>query len=115
MDRPEPDDDRQPADNAATALMASTGAFTACFAVWTIFSIIGLSIKEELSLSETEFGLLIGTPILTGSLSRIFLGVWSDQFGGRRLFVTVMVLSLLFIEFLEAIETHLFRPEKRAR
>lgn len=75
------------------ALGLSTVAFTACFAVWTIFSIIGLSIKEELGLSETEFGLLIGTPILTGSLSRIFLGVWSDQFGGRRLFAAVMVLA----------------------
>ncbi len=78
-----------PATGADAALWASTVAFTACFAVWTIFSIIGLSIKDELGLTETEFGLLIGTPILTGSLSRIFLGVWSDwsdQFGGRRIF-----------------------------
>ena len=83
----------RPAEGADTALWTSTAAFTACFAVWTIFSIIGLAIKDELGLSETQFGLLIGTPILTGSLSRIFLGVWSDQFGGRRLFAAVMVLA----------------------
>lgn len=85
--------DDRPAEGAGPALWASTAAFTACFAVWTIFSIIGVSIKEELGLSETEFGLLIGTPILTGSLSRIFLGVWSDQIGGRRLLAAVMVFS----------------------
>jgi NNP family nitrate/nitrite transporter-like MFS transporter len=82
-----------PAEGAATALWTSTVAFTACFAVWTIFSIIGLSIKDQLGLSETQFGLLIGTPILTGSLVRILLGIWSDQFGGRRLFAAVMVLA----------------------
>ncbi|MDH3703720.1 MAG: MFS transporter, partial [Alphaproteobacteria bacterium] len=52
----------------------STLAFTVCFAVWTIFSIIGVKIKQDLGLSDTQFGLLAGTPILTGSLSRIFLG-----------------------------------------
>ncbi len=83
----------QPAEGAERALWVSTVAFTACFAVWTIFSIIGLGIKEELGLSETQFGLLIGTPILTGSLSRIVLGAWSDQYGGRRLFAAVMVLA----------------------
>jgi MFS transporter, NNP family, nitrate/nitrite transporter len=34
---------------------------TACFAVWTIFSIIGIGIKGELGLNETKFGLLIAT------------------------------------------------------
>jgi hypothetical protein len=46
----------------ASALWMSTIAFTACFAVWTIFSIIGIQIKKDLGLNETEFGLLVGTP-----------------------------------------------------
>ena len=77
------------------ALWTSTIAFTVCFAVWTIFSIIGLGVKDELGLSETEFGLLVGTPILTGSLTRVVLGVWADQFGGRRVFAGVMVLAAI--------------------
>ena len=56
-------------------LTVSTIAFTVCFAVWTIFSIIGIKIKQNLGLNDTEFGLLVATPILTGSLSRIFLGI----------------------------------------
>ena len=83
------------APGAGQALWTSTAAFTVCFAVWTIFSIIGLGVKDELGLSETEFGLLVGTPILTGSLSRVFLGVWADQFGGRRVFAAVMILAAI--------------------
>ena len=78
---------------ASQALWSSTIAFTVCFAVWTIFSIIGIGVKDQLGLTETEFGLLVGTPILTGSLSRVLLGVWSDQLGGRRVFAIVMVLA----------------------
>ena len=66
---------------ATQALSLSTIAFTVCFAVWTIFSIIGIRIKDELGLTETEFGLLIGMPILTGSLVRMLLGIWTDRYG----------------------------------
>jgi len=84
-----------PAAGANRVLWTSTAAFTACFAVWTIFSIIGLGVKDQLGLSETEFGLLVGTPILTGSLVRVLLGVWADQIGGRRVFAGVMVLAAI--------------------
>ncbi len=72
------------------ALTMSTVAFTVCFAVWTIFAIIGVQIKKDLGLTDTQFGLLAGTPILTGSLSRLFLGIWTDQYGGRIVYVAVM-------------------------
>ena len=75
------------------ALWMSTIAFTVCFAVWTIFSIIGVRIKEELGLNETEFGLLVGTPILTGSLSRIVLGIWTDRYGGRLVYTLTMLAA----------------------
>jgi MFS transporter, NNP family, nitrate/nitrite transporter len=85
----------EPSAAATRALSMSTIAFTVCFAVWTIFSIIGIRIKSELSLSETEFGLLIGMPILTGSLVRIVLGIWTDRFGGRLVYTTTMLAAAL--------------------
>lgn len=75
------------------ALVMSTIAFTVCFAVWTIFSIIGVRIKQELGLNETEFGLLVGTPILTGSLVRMVLGVWTDRYGGRLVYTMTMLAA----------------------
>ena len=75
------------------ALAASTISFMACFALWTIFSIIGIQIKKQLGLNDTEFGLLVGTPILTGSISRLFIGVLADRYGGRRVLAIVMLMA----------------------
>jgi NNP family nitrate/nitrite transporter-like MFS transporter len=86
------------------ALWLSTVAFTTCFAVWTIFSIIGLQIQKDLGLSETEFGLLVGTPILSGSLIRLILGIWSDQYGGR---IVYNSYGNAAIAFLLTVDTYL--------
>lgn len=75
------------------ALGLSTVAFTLCFAVWTLFSIVGVRIKQELGLNDSEFGLLVATPVLTGALSRLFLGILSDKFGGRRVLTLLMLLT----------------------
>ncbi|QOF72897.1 NarK/NasA family nitrate transporter [Aminobacter sp. SR38] len=94
-------------DNAPVrALAISTIAFTVCFAVWTIFSIIGVRIKQELGLSETQFGLLIGTPILTGSLVRIVLGVWTDRFGGRLVYTATMLAAAIATFLLAFAQTY---------
>ncbi len=88
------------------ALGLSTLAFTVCFAVWTIFSIIGVKIKQDLGLSETQFGLLVATPVLTGSLSRIFLGVWTDQFGGRIMLPLQMLVTAISVWLLASVHTY---------
>src|SRR5690242_12556022 len=83
----------RPSTGAPRALWMSTIAFTVCFAVWTIFAIIGVQIKKDLGLNETQFGLLVGMPILSGSLIRIALGVWTDQYGGRVVYTSVMLAA----------------------
>lgn len=88
------------------ALGLSTFAFTVCFAVWTIFSIIGVKIKQDLGLSETEFGILVATPVLTGSVSRIFLGVWTEQYGGRLVFTLQMLATALACWLLSEVRTY---------
>ena len=88
------------------ALTASTLAFTVCFAVWTIFSIIGIKIKNDLGLNDTQFGILVATPILTGSLSRLFLGIWSDQYGGRLVFTLQMLTTACAAYLLTKVSTY---------
>lgn len=75
-----------------SVLTMNTIAFAVNFAVWTMFSVIGIKIKGELGLSETEFGLLVATPILTGSLTRLPLGLLTDRFGGKIVFFVQMLL-----------------------
>ncbi len=88
------------------ALALSTFAFTICFAVWTLFSIIGLGIKQELGLSEAQFGLLVATPVLTGSLSRLVLGLWAERHGGRLVFALQMGVTALAVWLLTLAETY---------
>ena len=51
---------------ALSTLIVSTLAFTVCFAIWMMFGVIGIPIKQTLNLNATEFGLLAATPVLTG-------------------------------------------------
>ena len=73
----------------------STLAFIVCFAVWMMFAVIGIPIKETLALNETQFGLLVATPVLTGSLIRLPLGMWTDKFGGRIVFFLLMLSTVV--------------------
>ncbi|MCY7315986.1 MAG: MFS transporter, partial [Rubrivivax sp.] len=66
---------------ALAVLLVSTFAFTVCFMVWMMFGVIGIPIKKTLGLNATEFGLLMATPVLTGSLVRVTLGIWTDKYG----------------------------------
>ncbi len=75
-----------------SVLVMNTTAFTVNFMVWTMFSVIGIKIKGELGLNETEFGLLIATPILTGSLVRLPLGLLTDRYGGHVVYFIQMIL-----------------------
>ena len=79
---------------AWSVLAVSTLAFTVCFMVWMMFGVIGIPIKKQLGLSATEFGLLTATPVLTGSLIRLPLGIWTDRFGGRIVMAALMASTV---------------------
>ena len=73
----------------------STVAFTICFMIWMMFAVLGVPIKEIFQLNETQFGLLAATPVLTGSLVRLPLGMLTDKFGGRIVFFMLMLICVL--------------------
>ena len=74
-----------------TVLTSSTVAFTVCFMIWMMFAVLGIPIKQKLGLNETEFGILAATPVLSGSLIRVPLGIWTDRFGGRIVLFALML------------------------
>ncbi len=79
---------------ALSVLIVSTLAFTVCFMVWMMFGVIGIPIKKALNLNATEFGLLTATPVLTGSLIRVPLGIWTDRYGGRIVMAILMAATV---------------------
>jgi MFS transporter, NNP family, nitrate/nitrite transporter len=70
------------------------------FNVWLMLGVLGIPIRKELSLSDTQLEWLIAVAILSGALLRLNFGIWADRFGGRNM----MVFLLLF----SAIPTYLF-------
>ena len=89
-----PGDSPQRTRQAWSVLIVSTFAFTVCFMVWMMFGVIGIPIKKMLNLNSTQFGLLMSMPVLTGSLVRVPLGIWTDRFGGRIVMAAVMATTV---------------------
>jgi len=87
-----------------SVLVVSTLAFTTCFMVWMMFGVIGIPLKKALGLNATEFGLLTAMPVLTGSLIRVPLGIWTDKFGGR-IVMAVLMASVIPAVYLMAYAT----------
>src|SRR5690625_3989999 len=88
-----------PGNGNLPVLFITTFAFTICFAVWMMFGVVGIPIRGELGLDSTEFGLLTATPILTGALFRLPLGLWTDRFGGRIVMMVLLVVCAVPVWF----------------
>lgn len=85
---------------ALSVLIVSTFAFTVCFMVWMMFAVIGIPIKKTLGLNATEFGLMTAMPVLSGSLIRVPLGIWTDKYGGRIVMTALMAATVPAIWFM---------------
>ena len=78
------------------ALWFATIALATCVAVWLVFSIVGLKLQQQFALNGTQFGLLLATPVLTGSLTRLPLGIWAEIIGARNVMTIVMLTAAAF-------------------
>ena len=80
---------------ATRVLTVSTLAFAVCFAAWTMNGVLVTYLVDQgvFPWTESQVGLVIGIPVLTGSLMRLPLGILTDRLGGRWVFATLMLLS----------------------
>jgi NNP family nitrate/nitrite transporter-like MFS transporter len=76
-------------------LALATGAFAVCFAVFGSVSAMMPYLKKTLGLDPVQVSIAIALPVLLGSLGRIPLGVFTDRFGGRRVFAAVMACTIV--------------------
>jgi hypothetical protein len=81
--------------SASVALLLSTLAFTVCFYGWTLYGPLGPGLQKSLGLSEVELGWLVAIPVVLGSVMRIPLGILSQRFGGRAVFVVLMAFVVV--------------------
>ncbi|MBI3409013.1 MAG: NarK/NasA family nitrate transporter [Planctomycetes bacterium] len=76
-------------------LTLGTGAFAVCFAIFGSVSAMMPLLRQRLELNTLEVSIALAIPVLLGSLGRIPLGILTDRFGGRRVFLAVMACSIL--------------------
>lgn len=89
---------------AATVLTVATVGFTLMFAVWLMFGVLGVAIRDEFGLTDSQFAWLTSVAILNGSLWRLPAGIAADRFGGR-VVSTAMLLFTAVPSFLIALTT----------
>lgn len=69
----------------------ATLALAVAFASWGLFAVMGVSIRDSLELSHSQFGLLLASPMVTGSLLSLPVGYLADTRGAKQ----VLIISLL--------------------
>ena len=84
----------QPAGNGLQLALA-TGVFAVCFAMFGSMAGMMPTLSERFHLTEAQVGVAIAIPILLGSIGRIPLGILTDRFGGRAIFLWVLALSVV--------------------
>lgn len=77
-----------------SVLFSSTLSFTVCFMIWMMLAVVGIKVQEEMGFNQTQYGILIALPVLSGALIRVPLGILTDKFGGRIVLLTLMILSV---------------------
>jgi len=82
---------------AYRVLALNTIAFTVCFAAWMLNGVLVTFLVDNriFDWNAAEMGMLIGIPVLTGSLMRLPLGVLTDKFGGRPVYTLLMLFSAI--------------------
>jgi len=88
-----------------SVLASSTLSFTVCFMVWMMLAVVGIKVQEEMGFNQTQYGILIALPVLSGSLIRVPLGILTDRYGGRIVLFALMMVSVPAI-FLMQYATH---------
>jgi len=91
---------------AYAVLYSSTFAFMVCFVVWMMFGVLGIRIRQELGLNAFQFGLLTSTPVLTGAIFRLPLGLWTDRYGGRIVMTVLLAgcaIPVYLVSYAEAL------------
>ena len=80
---------------AHVVLGLNTLAFTVCFAAWMLNGVLVTFLVDSqvFDWTASQMGILIGIPVLTGSITRLPLGMLTDKYGGRPVYALLMLAS----------------------
>lgn len=76
-------------------LTVSTIGFTLMFAVWLMFGVLGIPIRTEFGLTDVQLSWIAAVAVLNGAIWRLPAGILTDRFGGRRVFLIMLVATAI--------------------
>lgn len=88
-------------------LFFNTLAFTICFAVWTFNGVMITFLVDNgvYNFTPVEIGWLLGIPILTGSIFRLPIGMMTDKYGGKWIFLSLLLFCAIPMYMFSMAET----------
>ena len=78
-----------------SVLVMSTLGFTLMFAVWLMFGVLGIPIRDEFGLTDVQLAWVVAVAILNGAIWRLPAGIAADRFGGRRVFIAMLLITAI--------------------
>jgi NNP family nitrate/nitrite transporter-like MFS transporter len=74
-------------------LALATIGFTLMFAVWLMFGVLAVPIREEFGLTGVQLSWITAVAVLNGAIWRLPAGIVTDRLGGRRVFALMLALT----------------------
>src|SRR4029453_224977 len=75
------------------ALALATFSFAFSFAAWGLIGGLAPLFSDLYKLSGPQTALLVGVPVVRGSLAPLPMGMLTDRFGGRAMFTILLAAS----------------------
>ncbi len=76
-------------------LTVSSIGFTLMFAVWLMFGVLGIKIRDEFGLTDVQLAWITAVAVLNGSIWRLPAGIAADRWGGRKVFVVMLAFTAI--------------------
>jgi NNP family nitrate/nitrite transporter-like MFS transporter len=76
-------------------LAISTLSFTLMFAVWLMFGVLGIPIRDEFGLTDVQLSWITAVAVLNGAIWRLPAGILTDRIGGRRVFIYMLATTAI--------------------
>ncbi|GAX91400.1 nitrate/nitrite transporter [Effusibacillus lacus] len=76
-------------------LLSSFLYFDISFMIWVMLGATSTFIVQDFNLTPAQKGLMVGIPVLGGALLRIPMGLLADRFGGKRMGIIGMIITMI--------------------
>tara|TARA_Y100000034_G_scaffold120589_1_gene163670 strand:- start:642 stop:1874 length:1233 start_codon:yes stop_codon:yes gene_type:complete len=72
----------------------ATIVFAINFAVWTLYAVMSVELKQVLNLSSTQVGILLSAPIITGAFLRLPAGILCERYSPKMMLILQMLITV---------------------